>query len=178
MKINETFFFLIFIIILLLFGFYYLNESDKRLYKGDVISKQLTISSFEPTITDYEETNDIRFEFSEYPNKRFKIDYLNIDVVKGLKLVSSVEINKQITIDVERLYFQKKIKQNSILGIKPEINILGARISNDEEIPITDYNSNLIRLNSATSALSFLIAFIILLVWIYDYFKSKRKLKH
>lgn len=159
----------------MLFGFYYFNESEKRLYKDDVISKQLTIASFEPNITDYEETDDIRFEFSEYPNKRFKIDYLNIDVVKGMELVSSLEINKQIIIDVERLYFQKKIKQNSILGIKPEINILGARISNDVEIPITDYHLNLVSLNLLTGYLSFIAALILLLLWIYDYFKSKRK---
>lgn len=178
MKRIESLTYLILIITLLLVGLYYNSESKKRLYKGDIISKQLTIASFEPKISEYEKTDDIRLEFSEFPKKKFKIKYLNIDFDKGMELVSSLEINKKIIIDVERQYFQKKIEQNSFLGIKPEINILGGRISNNVEIPIIDYNLNVIALNLTTSYLSFIAAFILLLLWIYDYYKSKRDLKH
>ena len=175
MKKIDSLTFPIIIIIFLCIGFYYNNESKKRLFKGDIISKQVTISKFEPKLTDYESTDDIEFEFSEFPEKVFEIGYLRIDFDKGKELISSLEINKKVIIDVEKQYYRKKIEQNAFLGIKPSISILGIRKSEQEEIPILDYNVEIVSKNLLKSYLSFIGALLISLFWIYEYFKSKIK---
>ncbi|MGJ8593046.1 MAG: hypothetical protein ACSHXF_10880 [Aquaticitalea sp.] len=174
-KKSDSFSFAILFILLLCVGCYYYNESQKRLYKGDVISKELTVSDVKPTRSDYESTDDIEIEFEEYRYKTFKISYLRIEESKAKEILSHLELNDKIIIDADKHYFRKKIKQNPFLGIKPSVLILGVRTSQLEEIPIDDYNFEVVSQNLMTSIISFFGVGIIVLIWIYQYYKNHQK---
>lgn len=168
----------IILIILLVAGIYYRSESKKRLYKGDIISKEVTVSKFKPKLFDYESTDDIEFEFSEFPDKVFEIDYLLIDFDKGKELLANLNINDKIIIDVDRQHYNNKIYKKPFLGIKHSIYILGIRISEQEEIPVLNYNVEVVSKNLSISYFSFFGALFIIIFWIYEYIKRKTKGKN
>lgn len=178
MEKNNSLSYLIILIILLGAGIYYRSESKKRLYKGDIISKEVTVSIFKPKPDDYESTDDIEFEFSEFPDKVFEIDYLLIDFDKGKELLTNLNINDKIIIDVDRQHYNNKIDKNPFLGIKHSISILGVRISEQDELPVLNYNVEVVSKNLTISYFSFFGALLIVLFWIYEYFKRKTKAKN
>jgi hypothetical protein len=178
MKENNSLSYLIILTILLFAGIYYRSESKKRLYKGDIISKEVTVSEFKPMLLDYESTDDIKFEFSEFPDKVFEIDYLLIDFDKGKELLTNLHINDKIIIDVDRQHYNKKISKNTFLGIKHSISILGIRMSEQDEIPVLNYNVEVVSKNLTISYVSFFGALLIVLFWIYEYVKRKTKVKN
>ena len=174
-KKSDSLSFIILLIILSFISFYYYGESKNRMYKGDVVSKEATILNFKPTLNDYESTDDIEFEIFEYPDKVFKLKYTRIDFEEGKKILSGIGLNKKIVFDFEKQYFNKKIKQNRFLGIKPSIILLGIRQSELEEIPISEYNVEEISHNIFISIVSLIGVLIIVLSFLFKLLKTKIK---
>ncbi len=174
-KNNNIFSYYIILLILIGFTIHFYNQSKIRITRLSINSFKAKVSKYKPVLNEYKDTDDIKFEIREFPNKEFKIDYTKIDFESGKKILSNFEKNKEIIIDVEKDYFKEKIKKGTFLGIKPSISILGIRQSEMIEIPISDYNIKTKSESKTTSLISFIGVLILTFKLIYYYVRKKIK---
>jgi len=172
-KNTQTLSYLIISIILACVSFYYYHEFKKRIYEGDIVTKEVTISTFRPNIYTYEDTDNIELEFVEYPKKTFKISYLGVDYDAGKEIISKLDIHKKVIIDIEKQHYRRKTKQSPFLGIKPTISLLGIRESELIEIPMLDYNVRMKSKNFTLSIMSLIGVIITGFMWAYGYVKNR-----